>query len=417
MRKPDTIERLYLDFDSFFAGVMQQAMPALRDRPVGVIPFETDAAGATVVIACSKEAKRHGCRSVMPVPEARALCPDIVLVTQRPDWFRRAHHALLNEIACEIPIDAVKSIDELTCRLDPRDIAAPRDLSARIKARIRRNIGDQITCSIGFAANRLLAKMACKTDKPDGATLWRPEDMPAPLLDLPVSGVPGVGPRMEGRLGVAGLNTMGALLDTQPKQLRKIWGNVNGERLWYALHGYDIQAQPGGRGMYGHGRVLPPAWRDLEHASECSRLLLVKAARRMRQARYYAKKVRLWLGIRHGKWFAQRDLPCVNDDQACLSALAALWQKARREVPGTAEIVRLGVALFDLTPDTARQLDLLLRDDETRQKWERTTRAIDVLNRKFGKRVVSIGPWTPPPGGYAGGKIAYTRIPAAEDFW
>ena len=417
MRKPDTIERLYLDFDSFFAGVMQQAMPALRGKPVGVIPFETAAANATVVIACSKEAKRHGCRSVMPVPEARKLCPDIVLVTQRPDLFRRAHHALLNEIACEIPIDTVKSIDELTCRLDPRDISRPRALSVRIKTRIRNNIGDQITCSIGFAANRLLAKMACKMDKPDGATVWDPEDMPGLLLDLPISKVPGIGSRMEGRLNVAGVHSMSDLLNTQPKHLRKIWGNVNGERMWYALHGYDIQAQPSGRGMYGHGRVLPPEWRDLKHASECSRLLLTKAARRMRQARFYANKVRLWLGIRHGGWFAQRDLPCVNDDQACLAALAALWEKARREVPGTAEIVRLGVTLFDLTPANARQLDLLLRDDEARQKWERTTSAIDFLNRKFGKRVVSIGPWTPPPGGYAGGKIAYTRIPSAEDFW
>ena len=47
----------------------------------------------------------------------------------------------------------------------------------------------------------------------------------------------------------------------------------------------------------------------------------------------------------------------------------------------------------------------------------RITFSIDTLNRKFGKRVLSVGPWTPPPGGYAGGKISYTRIPSAEDFW
>ena len=52
--------------------------------------------------------------------------------------------------------------------------------------------------------------------------------------------------------------SMEALLDTQPKQMRALWGNVNGERMWYALHGYDIKAEPTGRGMYGHGRVLPP---------------------------------------------------------------------------------------------------------------------------------------------------------------
>ena len=60
MRKPETLESLYLDFDGFFASVMQQAMPALRGRPVGVIPFETEAADSTVVIACSKAAARLG---------------------------------------------------------------------------------------------------------------------------------------------------------------------------------------------------------------------------------------------------------------------------------------------------------------------------------------------------------------------
>src|ERR1700677_1823158 len=125
MRQAETIERLYLDFDGFFASVMQQAMPELRGRPVGVIPFETSAANSTSVIACSKEAKAAGCKNVMRVSEAREICPNIVLVTQRPDLFRRAHNALLNEIACEIPIETVKSIDELACRLDQSTIAAP----------------------------------------------------------------------------------------------------------------------------------------------------------------------------------------------------------------------------------------------------------------------------------------------------
>src|SRR5580700_4161160 len=145
MRKAETIERMYLDFDGFFASVMQQAMPQLRGKPVGVIPFETSAANSPVVIACSKEAKAAGCKNVMRVPEALAACPDLVLVTQRPDLFRRAHNALLNEIACEIPIETVKSIDELACKLDRSTIAAPSALAQRIKDRLRRNVGEYIT--------------------------------------------------------------------------------------------------------------------------------------------------------------------------------------------------------------------------------------------------------------------------------
>ena len=416
MRKPDTIERLYLDFDGFFAGVMQQVMPDLRGRPVGVIPFEVENARFTVVIACSKEAKAAGCQNVMRTGEALRICPQMVFVQQRPDLFRRAHNALLNEIRCEIPIDTVKSIDELTCILDKGDIADPEGLAARLKRRIRENIGPQITCSIGFAANRLLAKLACKIDKPDGVTIWRPEHMPAPLILLPLSEISGIGSRMERRLNQAGIWTIEDLLSTQPKQLRQLWGNVNGERMWYALHGYDIEARPTGRGMFGHARVLPPNWRNFAKARDCARLLLTKAARRTRRDNFYANRLHLWLDIRDGGWHGKQTLPCVNDDHACLTALDLLWARAKREVRANVEIVRVGVTLLDLSAGGERQLDIFLKDDDERQDWENLTCAIDHLNRKFGKRVVTLGPWTPPPGGYAGGKISYNRIPSAEDF-
>lgn len=417
MRRAETIEKLYLDFDGFFASVMQQAMPKLRGQPVGVIPFDMAAAYSTVVIACSKEAKAAGCRNVMRVPEALDICPDLILVTQRPDLFRRAHIALLNEITCEIPIETVKSIDEITCRLDKYAISAPDQLANKIKQRIRANIGAQITCSIGFAANRLLAKVACKLGKPDGVTIWRPEEMPEPLFAVPLEDIPGVGKRVEQRLNSANIWTTRDIWHTQPKQLRGLWGNVNGERMWYALHGYDVHAMPTGRGMYGHGRVLPPDWRDREHAQSCSRLLLSKAARRMRRDGYFAGMLSLWLNIRGSGWSGALGLPCVQDDPACLHALTTLWDKAGKEIPPRPKIVRVGVTLSKLSAAHARQLDLLQNDDKERQRCEALTNAIDHLNRKFGKRVVTLGPWTPPPGGYAGGKIAYNRIPSAEDFW
>lgn len=274
MRRPDRIECLYLDFDGFFASVLQQAMPALRGRPVGVIPFEIEDTRRTSVIACSREAKAAGCRNVMSVPEALSLCPDLLLVPQRSDLFRRTHNALLNEISYDLPIETVKSINELACRLDVRQAAAPQELSRRIKQRLFYNIGPYITCSIGMAANRLLAKTACKIDKPDGTTIWHPADMPGPLLKVKLEDISGIGPRLGLRLARAGVTTMEHLLASQPKQLRALWGNVTGERMWYALHGYDVKATATARGMYGHGRVLAPDWRTLPRAEECSRPLL-----------------------------------------------------------------------------------------------------------------------------------------------
>jgi len=193
MRKPDTIESLYLDFDGFFASVEQQARPNLRGKPIGIVPF--DGTVHTVVIACSKEAKARGVKNVMRLGDAKKICPELVLVPQSPDLYRRAHNALLAEINSVIPVEAVKSIDELCCRLDPRDIADPQKLAANIKASIAQGVGSYVTCSIGFAANRHLAKIACKMDKPDGVTIWHPKDMPAPLLPLPFDDIPGIGGR------------------------------------------------------------------------------------------------------------------------------------------------------------------------------------------------------------------------------
>jgi DNA polymerase-4 len=139
--------------------------------------------------------------------------------------------------------------------------------------------------------------------------------MPAPLLRLELKDIPGVGSRMEQKLLRTGITSMEALLATQPKHMRKLWGNVTGERLWYALHGYDLQTPPSGRGMYGHGRVLLPSTRTLEHARAAARLLLTKAARRMRRDGWNAGRLALWLELRDGAWQRGHWLPGVHDDQ------------------------------------------------------------------------------------------------------
>lgn len=264
MRKPETIERLYLDFDGFFASVEQQAGRRLRGRPVGVVPF----AGThrTSIIACSREAKLRGVSNVMSVQDARAICPEIVLVPQKPDLYRRAHNALLAEIQAVLPLDAVKSIDELTCRLDDDQRQRPESLAGQLRDRIRTNIGPYITCSIGMAANRQMAKLARKAGKRSGGLgtygngldIWHPLQMPASLFAVKLEDVPGVGRHLYRRLLMMRIATTEDLYNTQPKQMRKIWNNVTGERLWYALHGYDVQAPDTERGMFGHSRVLPP---------------------------------------------------------------------------------------------------------------------------------------------------------------
>lgn len=422
MRHPETIERMYLDFDGFFASVEQECNRRLRGRPVGVVPFE-GMGDRGMLIAVSREAKEVGITSMMSVREGMAKCADLVAVPQKPELYRRAHNELLSEIETVIPIDTAKSIDELTCILDEDGRARPEDLAHRIKAAIRDSVGRCITATIGFAANRQLAKMACKKGKwfgghyGDGIAVWRPEDMPAPLFTVKLEDIPGVGSRLAGRLRGMGIYSAEDLYNLQPKHMRKIWHNVTGERLWYALHGYDIQAPASKRGMFGHGRVLPPEARTPRAAREIIRLLTIKAARRLRRENYYAGGIWLWLAITDGEWFRQMPLPIVHDDQAILAALGMLWAHFLEDHSPRTTIFRVGVTLFDLSPAGERQLDFLLDDDQERRKWEAANFAVDELNSKYGRTIVSLGPWKPPAGGHVGGKISYTRIPSAEDFW
>lgn len=415
MRKPETIECLYLDFDGFFASVEQQARPALRGKPIGVVPF--DNVTTTCVIAASKEAKRAGVKNIMKVADAKRVCPDIIFVPQTPDLYRRAHNALIAEISAVIPIEAIKSIDELTCRLDLSQRNRPEELSFQIKERIARYVGPYITCSIGFAPNRMLAKVAGKQDKPNGTTIWQPSDIPHKLYPLHFDGIPGIGERMKARLNRLGIYDMERLLALNPKHMRKIWRNVTGERLWYALHGYDIKAGKSERGMFGHGRVLPPDMRSLEQAGQMARMLLIKAARRMRNERFYASRLYVFVSTFEQGYGDSISLPIVSDDQACLTALQKAWDHLRNVVPSRARIMRVHVTLGELSEGGVRQLDMLLDDDKDRRKWERATAAIDALNQKYSKSMVTLGEWSPPAGGHLGGKISYTRIPSAEDFW
>lgn len=421
MRRPDEIEVLFLDFDGFFASVEQQMNPALRGRPVGVVPIE--GTERTSVIAVSREAKLAGVKSIMKLAEARQLCPDLVLVPQNPDLYRRVHESVTAEIEKVIPIQAIGSIDELHCHLDKRERQQPEAIANRIKLALAEKIGASITATIGFAANRLLAKMACKAGKKapgrygDGLMIWHPRDMPTPLFRFPLKDIPGVGWRMGSRLEKVGVETMEQLYALQPKHMRRIWHSVTGERLWYSLHGYAVEEQQTERRMIGHGRVLPPESRSLNGAREFSRLLAIKAARRLRREDFYCASLHLSLSTRDGDWSRNMSLPIINDDTAILNALETLWKRVHQHFPHGTQVFRVSTALCDLSKAGQLQYDMLLQTDEHRQKSTRATAAIDALNAQYQRTVISVGEWKPPEGGHVGGKISFTRIPTAEDFW
>ena len=213
MRRPTEPKRLYIDFDGFFASCEEQADPGLHGRPVGVIPF----AGArnSCVIAANAAAKRFGVKTGTSIAEARRLCPRIALPPQRPDLYVRIHQRIVAAVLSVLPIDVVCSIDECAAVLGDRD--RPEEIAGRIKSRVRAAVGERITCSIGCAPNRWLAKIAAGLEKPDGLAVLLPGDLPGPLLHLGLEALPGVGKRIHARLKRSGIATIEDMWNAEPR--------------------------------------------------------------------------------------------------------------------------------------------------------------------------------------------------------
>lgn len=412
MHRPETPERLYIDFDSFFASAEQQARPELRGRPVGVIPIDSP---NTCLIAASREAKALGVRGIIPVREAKRLVPDIALVAQRPELYVRMHRRIVAEIDRIAPVLATRSIDEVAADISGWSCEEALARARRIKRRLAETIGSCVTCSIGLAANELLAKIAAETRKPDGLVVFRPEEMPGPLLPLELRALPGVARAMARRLEAAGVTDMQALLALAPKQARAIWRSIEGERFWAQLHGYAVERPPTQKCMYGHSRVLPRDWRTSERARACARVLTAKAARRMRREGYAARRFSLFIRGKHGGqgWSADIPLQLASDDHAFLKCLDKAWPE---RWPNGAMVV--SVTLHGLCPQYADTDDLFADPAAAAEsaRWLRVAQTMDRINRRYGADMVSLGARVVIPGGYAGAKIAFGRIPDLEDF-
>ena len=112
----------------------------------------------------------------MAIAAARRRCPGIARVPQQPDLYTRIHHRIVAAVLDVLPIEAVCSIDEFAATVAPRDI--PAALTHQITQRLRDAVGECVTCSIGYAPNRWLAKIAADLDKPDGLTVLHPRELP-----------------------------------------------------------------------------------------------------------------------------------------------------------------------------------------------------------------------------------------------
>ena len=170
--------------------------------------------------------------------------------------------------------------------------------------------------------------------------------------------------------------------------------------------------------MFGHSRVLGWDQREPEQTETCARLLLVKAMRRMRRDGYAASALCLGLRGETGlRWDGERRGPAFRDDHTALAGLSELFCRART-AEAIARTKKVQVILHGLVPINQVIPDLLETPEarRAREKWERLSDLTDALQARYKTPVLTLGPHYDPPGGYAGAKIAFGRIPALADF-
>ncbi len=379
---PLHLTTLWLDMDAYFASAEQHLNPPLRGRPVAVVPvFHRSGrrpAENSCCIAVSYEARPSGVRTGTSVHEARRLCPSLRFVHARPAQYVQLHHDIISTIDLALPVDHAYSIDEFACRLlgSERDPAYANNLGLKIKRLMRSRFSNALSCSIGIAPNRLLAKVAADSHKPNGLSIVQSAMLPACMFDLALDDWPGISRGMMTRFARHGITTTKGMYGLDESEMASVFGSVDGRRWWMLIRGIDLPDKKTARRTLGHQHVLPPDKRNREQARRVLVRLLAKAAQRMRREGYRAGELvcaaRL---LPQGQWSRRTILPPTNSTRVFLAAMAEQWSTAPR-----ARYLVVATTLQHLTPMNYAP-DPLFADE---QAEERLDLAIDTINTRFG---------------------------------
>jgi DNA polymerase IV len=252
----------HLDMDAFYASVELLRYPELRGKPVvigggrrhepteyvdpvtqsAVRTFSTlrGYVGRGVITTATYEARALGLHSAMSMMKAAALAPDAILLPVDFDAYRHYSRLFKHAVRAVAPHIEDRGIDEIYIDITDvvrGDAAQVVDVARSIKDAVRE--ATALSCSIGVAPNKLLAKIASDLDKPDGVTLLGDGDLERRIWPLPARRINGIGPKSAARLATYGIHTIGDLANADPTFLVTTFSRAHGEWMHEAAHGRD----------------------------------------------------------------------------------------------------------------------------------------------------------------------------------
>ncbi len=375
---------LHVDMDAFYASVEIRDRPELRGKPVIVGGLS----GRSVVLSATYEARAYGVRSAMPMSRARRLCPQATVIAPRHRIYGAVSKEIMSIFQSVTPLVQPLSLDEAFLDVSGaiRLLGAP----AGIGQEIRRQVSEQqqITCSVGVAANKFLAKLASVHCKPDGLLVIPADGAIAFLHPLPISALWGVGEKTGQLLAKLGLRTVGDIASTPVTTLERDIGKAAAAHLHALAWGRDdrgvesaVREKSVGAEETFDVDVTDPAVvrRELLRLSR-------RTATALRSAGFATRTVVVKLRKADFTTITRsKTLPePTNETQRIYATACALYAAS-----GLSERTRLrlvGVRAAGLVPATAATTQLALGEQAV--PWRDAETALDRISGRFGPDAV-----------------------------
>jgi DNA polymerase-4 len=374
---------LHVDMDAFYASVELRDRPHLKGKPVIV----GGGGNRGVVLSATYEARAFGVRSAMPMSRARRLCPQGVVLEPRHHEYSEASRGVMEVFRSVTPLVEPLSLDEafLDVRGATRRLGSPRMVAEWIRATVEDE--QRITCSVGVATTKFVAKLASAHCKPDGLLVVPADGVVAFLHPLPVAALWGVGEKTEEVLGRLGLRTVGDLAGTPLSTLQRALGPAAGSHLAALAWGRDERSvtphEPeksvGAEETFGTDVDDPTVVRrELLRLSE-------RTAARLRAQGLVGRTVSVKIRFADFTTITRaRTLPEATDvAKVVYDTAVGLYDALGLE---RARLRLVGVRVEQLKPADEQPRQLLLGERD--QGWREAEQAVDRASERFGAGAV-----------------------------
>ena len=368
---------LHIDMDAFFISVEQRDNPSLRGKPAAVC----GSLSRSVVTSATYEARPYGIRAGMSTQEAKRRCPQLILVEGNHSKYTETAARIFSILKEYTPLVEIASIDEAYLDITQSLLLfqSPLLIARSIKDQIRES--EELTCSIGVAPNKLLAKLGSALKKPDGLVVIQKGDVEGILKELPVSKLYGIGPKLTDALNSIGIFTCGQLGKFPVSVLSKRFGVV-GERLHEMGLGLDdnpvvpFDEEEEAKSI-SNSVTLEKDTSDVNMLRRVLLQLSERVSRRMRKEGFYGKRIALT--VRYSDFFTfskQKTLSkWMNSGNEIFQQAFQIFESISHPKP----IRLLGVGVSLLKKEWC-QLGLF----EKGEKEDNLLKAMDRVNERFG---------------------------------